>query len=705
MSFSVQTIDESSTLLTDIKRLGKRNSAILGFFPEGAFDDHARRHQIVAATCEKGKLAGYLLYRVSNRTARIVHLCVDEAFLGNGVSRLLVDRLKLDTLDLVGISLKCRHDYKANDIWPRFGFVARGEAVGRGPQQRRLVFWWYDHGHPTLFDHADRRETNNAVIAAIDANVFFDFQDPDRDGYEESKALVADWLSDMLELSLAEEIYNEINQNEDSHTRDSSRARANTFRGVKHEKARYLTVLQELKEIHPKKSENHTQRDTSDLKHLAIAIAGDLSYFITRDGVILREDFCEAVSTRYALRIIRPSEFIRTIDELRSNQTYEPARLSGTDLKFTLLKSGQETQIAETFHQSEPLKQFKKRLRYFSANVDQFICATVESGDGKLLALVVSRKTAEGRTEVPVLRVCRGKLAPTLTRHLIVKLVNSSVQDLMNGLEINDEFLDSVTTATLKEDAYIQNEKSFVKFHVAKVAELNAVGDGLGQIICRTDKEKNFVDHLIAMLNEPMTRSYPDVCAVIEGFLFPLKIADAPIQTYLIPIRPFWAKELFDSDIACQGLFSSHEDLALRKEQVYYRSRLNHAGIKPPARILWYVTKDGALPHKTGSIRACSTLLEVTVDRPKVLFQKNKRLGIYSWENVVEAANGDIENDIMALRFGNTELFSNQITLKELQGVATAHKFKLRLFSIGKVTQSAFKEIYLRGTNKNAAEQ
>ncbi|HMJ08275.1 MAG TPA: GNAT family N-acetyltransferase, partial [Pyrinomonadaceae bacterium] len=85
MSIVIQTIEHSSPYLSDIKRLGKRNSATLGFFPEGAFDDHAQRQQIIAAICENGKLAGYLLYRVSNRTARIVHLCVDERFLGKGV--------------------------------------------------------------------------------------------------------------------------------------------------------------------------------------------------------------------------------------------------------------------------------------------------------------------------------------------------------------------------------------------------------------------------------------------------------------------------------------------------------------------------------------------------------------------------------------------------------------------------------------------
>lgn len=704
MIVSVWTIEESSPYLADIKLLGKKNTVTLGFFPEGAFDDHARRQQIFAAISDDGNLAGYLLYRVSNRTARIVHLCVDEQFLGKGVSRLLVDKLKLETEDLVGISLKCRHDYKANDIWPRFGFIARGETAGRGQQQKRLVYWWYDHGHPTLFNSVDV-ETDVAVVAAIDANVFFDFYDPTRDGHEESKALTADWLSDMIELTLAEEIYNEINQCEDTVTRDNSRNRANLLRDVKYEKTRYRDILRQLEAIRPKKPENHSPRDTSDIKHLTTAIAGDLSYFITRDGVILREEFCEAVWATFGLRIIRPSEFIRRIDELRSSQAYEPARLSGTDLRFTLVKSGQEAQISETFHQAEPLNQFKKRLRGYSANVGQFSCATVQSGEGQHLAFVVSGQTPEGRTEVPVLRVCRGRLAPTLTRHLIVSLVTSSVRDRMDGLEITDDFLDAGTRAILNEDSYIKNERSFVKFHIPEVAELNVITEHVSQISCRAIEEKKFVDNLVATLKEPITSNCPEVCASVEQVLFPLKIVDAPIETYVVPIRPNWAKELFDSDIARQGLFSSREDLALRKEQVYYRSRLNHAGIKPPARILWYVSKDPRLPHKSGAIRACSTLLEVSVDRPKVLFRKNERLGIYSWDDVLKTAKGDIENDIMALRFGSTELFSNQIALEELGMMATAHGFKLRLSSVGKVPQSAFAEIYIRGINKNAAEQ
>ncbi|MGH9948772.1 MAG: GNAT family N-acetyltransferase [Pyrinomonadaceae bacterium] len=295
MSIVIQTIEQSSPYLADIKRLGKRNSATLGFFPEGAFDDHAQRQQIFAAISEDGKLAGYLLYRVSNRTARIVHLCVDEPFLGKGVSKLLVDQLKLDTEDLVGISLKCRRDYDANTLWPHLGFSAQAEMPGRGRSPRNLVYWWYGHGHPTLFDFARTDDGETRVTAAVDANIFYDLFEDNRDGHVESIALRADWLGDSVQLVLSDEINNEINRSNDPLTRKISRERINEFERFHYSNVEAEKIARALELLHPNNVTKLTVTDRSDIRQLAAAAAGGLQFFLTRDGILLGADFRAAV--------------------------------------------------------------------------------------------------------------------------------------------------------------------------------------------------------------------------------------------------------------------------------------------------------------------------------------------------------------------------------------------------------------------------
>ena len=92
---TIEFIDNRNRFFEDVKALGRKNSATLGFMPEGGFEDHARNKFIIIA--HDGKtLAGYLMFRVVSRFSRvsIVHLCVSEEYRGKGVSTTLLNALK-----------------------------------------------------------------------------------------------------------------------------------------------------------------------------------------------------------------------------------------------------------------------------------------------------------------------------------------------------------------------------------------------------------------------------------------------------------------------------------------------------------------------------------------------------------------------------------------------------------------------------------
>ena len=67
--------------------------------PEGGFDDNAARKNIIIAS-EGDELLGYLMFREVNRYSRvtIVHLAVDEAYRGKGISTQLLDTLRVSTV-------------------------------------------------------------------------------------------------------------------------------------------------------------------------------------------------------------------------------------------------------------------------------------------------------------------------------------------------------------------------------------------------------------------------------------------------------------------------------------------------------------------------------------------------------------------------------------------------------------------------------
>jgi hypothetical protein len=91
--------------------------------------------------------------------------------------------------------------------------------------------------------------------------------------------------------------------------------------------------------------------------------------------------------------------------------------------------------------------------------------------------------------------------------------------------------------------------------------------------------------------------------------------------------------------------------------------------LSAPARILWYVSRGKGKYQGTMAIRASSYLDEVIIDKPKVLFSQFRRLGIYRWDDVFDVANRQVDQEIMAFRFSNTEVFGTPISRDDLQEI------------------------------------
>ena len=209
--------------------LHRLNAKTLGFFPKGAFEEHAKLRQIIVALESDGNCLGYLLYRVARGRATIVHLCVAEAARRKDVARLLVDRLKQETGLLEGIGLLCRRDYDATHIWSKFGFEAVHAKAGRGKDGAELTFWWFSHGHADLFSRMTEPDPIRQRVV-IDANVFYDLHARETPESEDSKALLADWVQASIELVVTKELRNEITKGDSEERRRANRADATRYK-------------------------------------------------------------------------------------------------------------------------------------------------------------------------------------------------------------------------------------------------------------------------------------------------------------------------------------------------------------------------------------------------------------------------------------------------------------------------------------------
>ena len=227
----IDVLDRNSEYFEDIIELGNANRSTLGFLPRGAYESYASQGKILISVDGKN-VFGYLLYNINKGGifVYISHLCVDESQRGKGIGRSLIDELKQRTKDVYhGIRVRCRRDWEANEIWPKYDFVAKNEIPGRSKEGSRLTVWWYDYGHPNLFRLADEKRLDLRAGVVIDANVFFDLKEKETVANRESKALLADWLQEEIELCLTKEIFNEINRNEDGEQRNKSRVYADSF--------------------------------------------------------------------------------------------------------------------------------------------------------------------------------------------------------------------------------------------------------------------------------------------------------------------------------------------------------------------------------------------------------------------------------------------------------------------------------------------
>tara|TARA_R110000751_G_scaffold74894_2_gene151212 strand:- start:111 stop:404 length:294 start_codon:yes stop_codon:yes gene_type:complete len=90
---------------------------------------------------------------------------------------------------------------------------------------------------------------------------------------------------------------------------------------------------------------------------------------------------------------------------------------------------------------------------------------------------------------------------------------------------------------------------------------------------------------------------------------------------------------------------------------------------------------------------------EAHIGTPKALFQKFKNYGIYEWKDVFGLAKNDIDRDIKALKFSDTEVFKNAVPLEDVDKILLGNGRKKNTFaSPVLVGTTIFLEIYLKGT-------
>lgn len=702
-------IKESSDYFEQVKDLWRFHSSTLGFFPEGAFKEYAANNCILVAECDN-VFAGYLLFRkVKGRSpypqAVIVHLCIIPQFRKEGIAKFLVEQLCLQ-LDrsYLHLRLTCRKDYSLNEFWIKLGFVYKGENIGRSGQL--LVKWertFRELPLPLLEFAAQLQKPKYKVV--IDANVCYRLQDPmpdaghDRTLSLEAKALEADWIKEDIELVVTNELPNEIQKNNDPDRRASRIAFTKQFGKITTDFRLVEERLQLIRGLFPEDASDNVR---SDMYQLAHSSAGGCHYFITQDLPLLNK--ANDISDRLGITILSPGELISHVDELNKAAEYQPRRLAGSNrLHTSKLSFNKVDSLYECFRKntsSERKSIFLNRVRSFLSlpeKYEQFIYSQLN----KKIAFVVYDISRKDILTIPVIRVSKTDIYPTIIRYLIRNIVIKSIKEKKRIVIIhNEECENELFTNALIDNNFIKCDEKWVKINIFGVVDTEHLLIKLEAI----RKTYNIAVQAVDILMDNLGKAEKTKCLLsfvdLEKKLYPLKIFGSLIPSYVIPIKPGWAQHLFDETLAEQTLFGANENLLMRIENVFYRSKYSFGEIAVPGRILWYVTSSEKV---VGSkmIRACSYIDEVKIGSAKDLYKKYRRYGVYRWNNISEMVNGESSQDIMAIIFSNTELLPVPIPLKEYHSTIAIEEGKSPVLqSPQKIAETTFCSLYAFGVNE-----
>ena len=675
---TIEFIDNSNRFFEDVKTLGRKNSATLGFMPDGGFEDHARKKRIIIAHDGKS-LAGYLMFRVVSRFSRvsIVHLCVNQEHRGKGISTALLNALKSKYEKVYrGISLSCRTDFDyASSVWRNFGFVPREKVRSRSYEVNFLNRWWYDFNQPDLFSVA----LTSKVKALMDINIIVKLREAENADYvspqEDPRGLLADWLIDEAELCIAPEAYNEIDRDENMERAAKTRALLSSFTQLQVDVEEQKRIVKELEQIISGRSDN----DISDRKQIASCIVSQTPYFITYDaGLINKRDIIEK---QYSIQIYNPQEFIMQVDQLLHEEEYLPNHLTGVTSDTVSKPSPQElTNCVNRFwmqREGENKQTFNALVSGLINKSEGKLYVFKRLGDAIAFYGITEKKDS---TDIELLRICDKDNCNALFFQIISEILKKNLKGEKTQIVFREKYITEKQKDILDNFGFVLQNNLYIKYVYNFIVAKEEVANIIHQSYPSITVDNN--DRLLL---------------AVERKLFPLKIKGLNIPTYIVPIMPYWAGQLFDLTIAGEDLFGANPEKLWSFENVYYRHTKPITELYP-ARLLWYVSGRDKHSSHAKSIVASSYLTEVMTGKPKDVFYVNRRYGIYEWKDIYKLCGGDINTEIRALKFCHTEVFENPIPFSKIQEVFIANGRKKNTFaSPVEINDTIYLQLYKLG--------
>lgn len=681
------SVVKSRRLVSEVRKLGDANRKTLGFLPAGAFEDYAAKEHIIAAI-DNSHVCGYLMYRYKRAKIIIVHLCVSDEYRSKGIATGLLSALEAKEAYYSELQLSCRRDYQLDRFWQSLGFTALAEREGRAVLSKSILTVWLKRNpdNPSLFDTTSPASTDK-IQAVIDTNIVIDMCDGTN---EEVNLLLQDYLNNYVSWYVSKAFFDEINQNENNTLRNRHREYAQNhcitieeFNDDNTEEIRKTLLLH-------KPTEKYSNK-WYDISHIASAISFGAALFITNDKEWLNNSFAEFVLKEYGLSIFSPSVFLKYIDEVNTPHAYSPRSLIGLDLEYKALMSEDVSMVLNTLYTQFPegrKKDFRNILNVWLSNPKTHKTLYVSSKD-KPVCLVLYVVSSFGE-DVQYILIDSNQIQPKLQRTFISRIAFMLLEDAakkqVSEIKIPISCLTAETIPVFLECGYSIHDQTLHRLIVNKIVKHCDIPS-----VLLSFPNNNGLFH---KMQKQLQGVDPQYFVDLEKLMWPMKISDAGIPCFIVPIQAKYAQELFDEELLNinMSLFkSATPEASLSLENVYFKKKRNSIS-SFPARILWYVSNDPKLIG-TKAIRACSYLDYSEVATMKQLYTKYRRLGVMAWDDMKII--GEVNSDISAYSFSYTELFRNGVSLDAVR--KEINRPTETFVSYKKITEAQFMKIYELG--------
>lgn len=694
MEFEIlKKFDQIEPYIDQVITAADRNKVSFGFLPRPAYKEHALQGRLWVCVDKNKDFCGHLIFGGKLPSLRVSQIYIQKNNRTFGLAGKFLRELERygESLNCLSVSARVAADLTANDFWEKQGYELVRQVDGGKTTGRRINIRVKDLNVPSLFDpveisstakHTDLTVKTRAVLSnttyAIDVNVLLDLI-KDRTNASIVQQLLGFSMYGNGQICVTSEFVSELEKRTHEFDEDPLLSLAKSLPTLPAVSDDVLEpIISQLRSvIFPERHNQNilSDRDKSDLKHIAQCIHHEITGFITSENAILKAS--EMLLHSFNIEIISPGNIVSIVADNSIAGGEELSFIHDGSSLVIIKFEEKDRQDAERFLISQGVNELERKKALDSGVVDRQRSRWLVKNDNVIIGF-----SSWGSDELKNHRMFhliideQTELAQKLIDHFIEKVMSNLPDsklslvilctamgsDLTRKTAIDRGFRKVSSSSTdLTHDNLI---KISYKGYITEAAWLDFRAD-IAKIVNFSFPER--MPTYDEFVNTGAVLSSKSDNSVVKITLFDMEILFSPAvflcsgrSAIIVPIKRVYVDRLLDASNRQLSLLPYNEAL-MHVEKAYFKSPRNIKLFSRGDLLLFYVSgKDGG-QEIIGHGRVTSSCI---MDVASVLL-KLQRQGAIEEQGLHEIA--DTDDNIHAITFDNFVFFNNPIPYEYLK--------------------------------------